>query len=66
MKLTYDQRVVTWQSPGGYKMSLCSEHGREHDRTPYRDPNGQEFCQVSHGQHSGLCDVCISIELEED
>jgi hypothetical protein len=44
--------VVTWQTPSGDTVDLC----RECDKLPaQRNECSEEYCQVSHGAHRGVC-----------
>lgn len=57
-KLTHSGRVTTWQSPRGLTLDICTTCEARIEREGLRwpkDDSGQEYCEVSFGQHSGLC-----------
>lgn len=49
-------RVVTWQAPGGFEITVCADDSK-HPKLPLA-PNGQEYCSVSWGEHNGICQLC--------
>ena len=49
--------VVTWASPSGQSMDICMHCAVRLGGEWPKDHNGGEYCQVSHGQHDGECDV---------
>jgi len=54
-------RVVTYQSPRGGRISLCQKCEDEikaSGKSWPKDGDGQEYCQVHYGLHSGQCDRC--------
>lgn len=54
--------VITYSAPGsGATINLCAKHDR--DGVTRRAPNGAEFCQVQHGAHAGICDVCLDTAI---
>ncbi len=55
------QQVITFQSPGGARISLCSDH----KDVVTRDREGREHCQVHEGLHPGTCDLCDKGPLPE-
>ena len=50
-------QVVTWQSPTGAQMTVCTKCEATATTWP-KDHTGQEYCTVSKGRHHGECDVC--------
>lgn len=54
------QKVVTWQSPNGGKISVCKpcEERLTKALAWPKDEFGVQFCQVFHGLHLGECDIC--------
>lgn len=53
------RKVVTWQSPRGGKLDVCTrcETILRRARTWPKDSAGQEYCTVSFGKHVGRCDL---------
>ena len=51
-------QVVTYQDTRGNTVDICQRCAtrREHDWP--RNQHGEEYCQVSHGLHYGLCQIC--------
>lgn len=56
----YTKTVVTYQSPNGYKTTLCSACARRMANNWPRDPHGDEYCSVSVGKHFGECCRCMA------
>lgn len=56
----HSNRVVTWQSPSGQTIDVCRicEERLNAEHTWPRDGRGEEYCQVSRGEHHGECDLC--------
>lgn len=57
-------QVVTWQSPRGDTIEICTRctaHLTRAKRWP-KDGSGGEYCQVHRGEHAGTC----GIDLEEE
>ena len=55
------KKVVTWSDSRGDTINVCPkcQAKNEADGTWPKNPaTGQEYCQVSHGLHSGYCDEC--------
>lgn len=55
-----EQYVTTFQAPNGDTLTVCEEHGMAIYCT--RTEAGEYYCAVSHGTHSGLCDLCLDEE----
>lgn len=57
---TMKRTVITYSTPRGLSIALCQKHIAEAEKSGqwYRDWRGEEYCQVSHGRHSGTCAVC--------
>jgi len=52
-------KVVTWQTISGLEIHICGTCERKLLANWPRDPKtGEEYCQVSHGEHTGICSVC--------
>ena len=51
----FANRVVTWQSPNGYRIdvSLAQEELLRQRGTWPKDPRGEEYCSVHHGTRHG-------------
>jgi hypothetical protein len=56
------KKVVTWQSPSGRTIHICPACERKLQAAGDwpKDRIGQEYCQVSHGLHEGVCNLCDS------
>jgi len=53
-------QVVTWQAPSGQTVDVCPNcetKMKKAGQWPHTQA-GEEFCQVQHGKHNGLCDLC--------
>ncbi len=50
-------QVITWMSPSGAKIDVCRDCERRLGEHWPKDSRGQEYSEVSHGLHSGECDV---------
>ena len=50
-------QVITWQAPSGSTLSICPGCERALAGRWPKDHSGQEYCQVSHGLHDGICEV---------
>lgn len=55
MKSTW---VVTWQTPSGNKKNICLKCEKTLEGNWPKDWLGEEYCQVSKGEHEGYCDLC--------
>lgn len=53
-------RVVTWQTTRGDKLNICRAcEQRMASREEWaRHKDAGEYCQVSRGEHAGVCDLC--------
>ena len=56
----YQMQVVTYRSPRGYLRDICDgcRKAFEAGKCWPKDVNGDEYCDVAHGAHRGLCDIC--------
>lgn len=52
------RQVVTWQAPNGQTIDICRKCEASLDGRWPKNSRGEEFCTVSHGLHSGSCDIC--------
>jgi len=61
-RITHSRRIVTWQSPSGNTMDICSccKRRLEAAYSWPKDDDGQEFCSVSRGLHRGVCDLQLT------
>ena len=55
----HTHRVVTWQSPSGATLDVCTACATrlEAAHSWPRTESGEEYCQVSHGEHRGTCEL---------
>lgn len=54
-------RVITWQTPSGDKINVCTACKKARVRIP-KTKTGEEYCQVYRGIHRGRC----SFAAEQD
>ena len=66
-RIVMKKRVITYQSPSGNTLSLCAQCIASFESAgnwPF-DENKQDYCTVSRGLHSGVCNICKEHEDEE-
>jgi len=52
------KKIITWATPAGKTKNICKSCEKKLAGNWPKDENGNEYCQVQHGEHSGQCDIC--------
>jgi hypothetical protein len=57
MTTTHTHKVVTWTTPSGQRLDVCTacEDRLRAAREWPRNDRGEEYCQATFGRHEGLC-----------
>lgn len=59
-------KVVTWQDSRGNTIDICPACERKLAGNWPKSHTGEEYAQVAHGLHQGLCDICQPDEEATD